>query len=309
MNRHSSSNIDPRAKGIAVLVVGGVLLLTIIIMFFAGTYVTKDGTRDIVVSFGKAKTAVKPGLHVKKPIFDKIYTMDVRTRIFNGLDYNSATRQGLPLPVDVSVNWTVSEPAVIDMYVNHGTLEQFERVILSQKVEAATKAAISQFTAEELLQKRAEVETRIRDNLQTKLGEYSDLLTIGGIQVADYGFPQDYLDSINNERKAVIDARRAIAETQKQKTLDEKITNAALAEADAERARVDARAYKVTTEATAEAEAIKSVGDAEIAVLRQKAQLVTPELVAFERVQRWNGVTPTHVLGSESDLILNVGTE
>ena len=291
----------------------GVVLALIVIIVLAGSaFTTDNGTVSIVTSFGEAKRMAQPGLGMKMPIRDSIVPIDTRTRLVVG-EYKASAKPadgnesiGLTADVQVLVNWTVVPVSALDLYKKHGPLEDFERIILKTKLGASVKSALAGYTPKELMTNRTAAEASVKTTLEQALFGYSKLMVVDSIQLEQIGFPKAYTDAIAAEQIASKSADAAIQETRRQSNLDQKLVNAATAQREADKEKADGAAYGVTTAAAAKAAEIKLIGDAEIEILRAKAALMTPILVEFNKSEKWDGVSPTHIVGSDSSLLLSV---
>jgi len=299
-------------KDIVKVVAGSILLVVALMTVWGSAFTTPNGTVNIVTAFGKATRVAQPGLGFKVPFRDSTQEFDVRTRLVEGT-YQAAAKPeegnnsiGLGVTAVVSVNWTANASTAMQLFTRHGKLTDFERIILQTKIGAAVKSGISQFTPKEMLDNRTGAESSIKSNLEAALLEYSDFLVINSVQLDQLGFPKAYTDAIEAEQIASKAADAALQETRRKLNLDQQIVNAALKQKQADAHTADAAAYAVERAAEAEAKRISQIGDAELAVLKAKAAIITPELTSFTMTERWNGVQPTHMLGESSNLLLSV---
>ena len=148
----------------------------------------------------------------------------------------------------------------------------FERAILNPAVYESVKAVSAQFTAEELITKRAEVKNLIIVQIDVFLKKILDdkkinshSISIANVAITDFSFSDEFNKSIELKVRAEQQALQALNEKEK------KITDA------------EAVAEKIRIESIAKANAIEREGRA----LRR-----FPELIKLKQVEAWDGILP-----------------
>lgn len=282
-----------------------VFISVVIPAFFSSFYTVKEGHVGIVKRFGAAINQTNPGFHVKIPFIDSVEEMEVRTRK-NTESSTAATSEQMPITADVSINWTVTKSAAIDLFINYGGLDQFENRILDPKLRQASKATLSKYSAEQLIQNREAARSEMQEMFT---GLVSDLpISVDSGQIEDIKLPQKYLKSIEQKQT---EKNLAAAEEHKlarQKLESQQKVQTAEAERDAKKAEADGIAYKIRTEAEAEAESIEIKGLAEAEAIKAKAKALknNPLIVQLTHEQQWDGKLPTTVMGSDQNILWNM---
>lgn len=271
-----------------------VLLAIIALSVLWGAFFTIDeGHVGILKRFSEAKEQVNPGLHFKIPFVDTIETIEVRTRK-NSEVLPAASSEQMPLDAEVSVNWTVDKPSAFKLYVEYGGLEQFESRILDTRLRSAAKAAISRYTAEQIIVNRASVISEIAAELDNTMANFP--VKLDSVQLDNVKLPDVYLKSIQTKQtqKNLAEAEKYTLE--KQKLVAQQAVNTAEAEAKSTELR-----------ATAEANAIRMTGLAEAEAIEAKARALknNPLIVQLTLAQKWDGAQPKMIAG-ESGLILQM---
>ena len=109
--------------------------------------------------------------------------------------------------------------------------------------------------------------------------------------------------------KAFDDAieQKLVAEQNKLKAATENEQRVAAAEADAaeQKARAEGEAESAKIKAQGEAEAIKAKADAQAEANKVINESLTPELIDYNRIQKWNGQLPNVMTGSDGNVIVN----
>lgn len=268
---------------------GKVLALIALILFSAlwmGVYRIDAGHVGIVKRFGNVIDVVDPGLHFKLPYADTVEEMEVRERAFS-MDLEAASQDPLELPIKVTVNWLVKRSQVKDLYVQFGSLDQFEKRIILPRLNDAVKGITSRYTVNDLLRKRVEYRDLSKKAFEERM---PDDVQITGFSIVNIGFPPEYTKAIRDKQVA-----REQAETEKfvldrQRLTSTQVTQSAEAQRDADKARADGRAYEIKVQGEAQAEAIRIMGVA----LAQN-----PLVVEYKKVERWAGQFPTTFMGGD----------
>ena len=270
-------------------------LVTVLVAWLA-VYTVPEGHVGVIKRFAKAVEQVGPGLHVKIPFADTVEEIEVRQRK-NTEDLAGATENQLPVQARVSINWTVDSQSAMQLFVEYGGLDQFERRILDPKLRSASKAAIAQFPADQLIRNRQAAVEKIRENMVVALEGFP--IRIDSPQIENVGLPPAYLEAVQEKERAREDAEREQHRLEQQRLVAQQAVNSANANAEAKRVEADAEAYRVKTEATAEAEAIRLVSEQLAA---------SPRYLELVRAKRWNGTLPTTILGSEAQVLLGLSS-
>jgi len=262
------------------------LFIIAILTVFLGVYRIDAGHVGIVKRFGNVVAVVDPGLHVKIPYADTVEEMEVRERAFT-LKLEAASQDPLELPISVTVNWLVKRPNVQDLYIQFGSLNQFEKRIIQPRLNDAVKGVTSEFTVNDLLRKRTEYRDRSQSVFTKRM---PDDISITGFSVVNIGFPPEYTKAIRDKQVA-----REQAETEKfvldrQRLTSTQTTQTAEAQRDADKARADGRAYEIKVQGQAQADAIKIMGE---------ALAKHPLVVEYKKVERWGGTFPTTFMGGD----------
>lgn len=285
----------------------GKLTLIVILLMIAWQcfYTIQEGNVGILKRWGKAVEQVKPGLHFKVPFMENVETIEVRTRK-NEETLPAASKEQMPLKVEVSVNWTVQSAFAMELFSKYGGLSQFEARIVDPRIRSAAKDAMAKYTAEELVVNRSLAIQDIETILFEEMKDFP--VTMDSVQIENIILPQKYINSIEIKQteKNLADAEEH--KLRRQETTSRQTVNTAKADRDADMARADGQAYKVKVEADAQAHAIEVKGKAEAEAMTEKVKSVgdSKTLVEYVRAQNWNGVLPTTMMGSDQSVLWNM---
>jgi len=264
----------------------GLVAVLLLSAAWMGVYRIDAGHVGIVKRFGNVIEVVDPGLHFKLPYADTVEEMEVRERAFT-MDLEAASQDPLELPIKVTVNWLVKRAQVNDLYVQFGSLDQFEKRIILPRLNDAVKGITSRYTVNDLLRKRVEYRDLSKKAFEERM---PDDVQITGFSIVNIGFPPEYTKAIRDKQVA-----REQAETEKfvldrQRLTSTQVTQSAEAQRDADKARADGRAYEIKVQGEAQAEAIRIMGVA----LAQN-----PLVVEYKKVERWAGQFPSTFMGGD----------
>ena len=116
----------------------GALLLAVLFSVWLGIYRIDAGHVGVVKRFGNVIAVADPGLHVKIPYADTVEEIEVRERAFT-MNLEAASQYPLELPIVATINWLVKRSNVKDLYIQFGTLAQFENRIILPRLNDAVK--------------------------------------------------------------------------------------------------------------------------------------------------------------------------
>lgn len=263
------------------------LIAALLVTIWLGIYRIDAGHVGIVKRFGNVIDVVDPGLHYKLPYADTVEEMEVRERAFS-MDLDAASQDPLELPIKVTVNWLVKRAQVEDLYVQFGSLDQFEKRIILPRLNDAVKGVTSRYVVNDLLRKRVEYRDQSMRSFQDRM---PDDVEITGFSIVNIGFPPEYTKAIRDKQVAREQAETERFVLDRQRLTSTQVTQSAEAQRDADKARADGRAYEIKVQGEAQAEAIRIMG----AALAQN-----PLVVEYKKVERWGGVFPSTFMGGES---------
>lgn len=287
-------NSKLRIERVAKVVVGVVVSLFLVL---GSIVIVPEGHVGIIKNFGKATRQIDPGLNFKLPFVESVTEIEVRQRKTTET-LTAATENQLAITAEVSINWTVDKQSAMELFIQYGGLEQFKSRILTPKLRSSAKAALARFPADQLIRNRNLAVTAIFDEMVESMTAFP--VTVNSPQIENIAFPEQYLDAVLEKEKAREAAEREKHNLERQRLIAQQKVNTANAERDATKARADGEAYKIETEATAEANAIEII-NAQLAKSGQYVELV--------KARKWNGELPQTLFtggGEDQSLLVQV---
>jgi len=243
--------------------------LFVVLTFFSSFYEVDTGKVGVARTFGEVDNSrvYTSGAHFLLP-WQTMFRIDNRTSVTSlAAPAESASKDLQVVHTNITLNWHIQQdkiPLVLQTngLGNDGGSGYLEDKVLVPAILETFKAVISQYTAEELITKRAMVSEGISDTLMKKLANFH--IVIEALNITNFQFSDEFNIAIENKVKA---AQKAL-------------------QADADLRRIQTEAKQVIAKANGDAEAIR------LQALAIKAQ-GGEEYVKLKAIEKWNGVLPT----------------
>lgn len=227
--------------------------------------IVPSGSSGVRVTLGKVSdTVMESGLNFQIPLVQKTVVVNNQVQR-EDVQGEAASKDLQTVTYNVSVNYNVIASESAELYRTVG--KSWSEVIIRPAIQESVKAAIAQYTAEELITSRAAVSNVMLEEINGRMSEYG--INIAEINIITMDFSPEFDAAI--EAKTVA-TQQVLTEQQ-----------------NLEKAKVIAQQKVV--EAQAEAEANKT-----------KSESITNEILMNEFLQKWNGVMP-YVMGSDGNIL------
>ena len=293
-------------KKITKFVVLGIVALLVVILAADSFATVPVGSTGILLTFGKVEDgkALSEGLHMKIPFVQRIVSMDNRVKKLE-LNTEAFSKDIQTVSATLAVNYRLQAEKSFAIYKTHGT--QYEQNIIVPATHEVLKSVCAQYTAEELISKRAESSDMMRDELDAKLSGMG--ITVTDFNIIDFDFSDEFINAVEAKqvaeqvkKKAATENETAIAQAEREKQVSIKQS-----EAEAERVRIEAEAQAQSTliAAQAQADAVKLAADAEAYRMQNEGKYVSDSLIDKILAENWDGKLP-NVVGGDVKGILNV---
>lgn len=264
------------------LVAAGVLVLMTLIVAVQGCTIIQGGYVGVKRRFGKIQNEeLTSGVHLLIPLVDGVVHVDTKMRSFN-VSTEASSRDLQVIKSTVSIQHNIKGDMAAETYEAVGDLDAIDDRIIMPAASEVLKAVTAQYTAEELITKRAEVKEKITEGIKIyiqttfKNRGLESNVHIDNVAVTDFDFSDEFNASIESKVKAEQEALKA--ENEKKKRVTEAEASAKEVEL-----KADADAYKIKTESIERADAIKREAEA----LAQN-----PHLVKLRAIEKWDGKLP-----------------
>jgi regulator of protease activity HflC (stomatin/prohibitin superfamily) len=258
------------------LVTRWILGIFVIMIVFSGFKVIQPGYKGVKVRLGSVyEQMLDAGLHWKVPFIDTIQQINVQVQKVQATS-NSATKDLQTVEATVALNYSLKAWEVVNLYKTIGDEDMIADKVIQPAAYEAVKAVTAQYTAEELISKRANVSADMIKIITEKLDKIG--IQVVAVNIVNFKFSEAFDNAIENKVKAEQEALTA-----KNKLESIKFE----AQQKIEQSKAEAETIKI------QANAIREQGGA--------------EYIQLKWIEKWNGQLPTTNLGAGGNgLILNL---
>ncbi len=185
-------------------------------------------------------------------------------------EINVNSTEGQPISCDVSLAFELNPQKVPDLYVAfRQPIENITHGFVKQAIRQSMQEVVGTTRIEDFIGKeKASVVMRVQKVLQERLGEYG--FVVKQFTLNEIRAPKTIMEAIEQKNAAVQEALKAQNELQRRKF-----------EAEQKVIEADGEAKAILTKAKSQAEANKLI-----------SQSITPVLIKYESIKKWNGVLP-----------------
>ena len=258
--------------------------------------IINSGEVGIKVNMGKfEKEPLHAGLHLFIPVIQEIIPVNIKSRMIvysnrsggafsdapnkrlyssqeyeGGVKYNPAItvkdKRNLNVSIDIAVQYQLKPESAPQVFATIGA--GWEDKIINSKVRKVVRNVLGQYSAEEMAEKRGEINKLIETNIRKEVDlQPNQPVTLLAVDLRNINLPQEVQEQINQvqmakqqKQKAEIDAKKRAAE--------------ALGIAEKNRIEAQGKADKIRIEAEEQAKANKLISNS-----------LTPELLQLEQIK------------------------
>jgi regulator of protease activity HflC (stomatin/prohibitin superfamily) len=272
-----------------------VIIILVIVLATSAFVIVESGHVGVIVTLGAVQPVpLSEGFHIKKPFMDKIEQTDIR--LTKAVSKSVAASKDLQtVQTQVSVQYSISGPVAPQTYQRIGTRDVVAATVIGPAIQESVKAVTAQFTAEQLVTRRAEVKQQIQTAIESFIRvtlEDKDVptaLTIANVAITDFEFSDEFNKAIELKVRAEQEALQAV---------NEKTRRVTQAEAGYQERKLaaDGEAYEIEAASKAKADAIAR---------EAKALKNNPQLIQLRLAEKWDGTLPRFT-GGESIPLINI---
>lgn len=260
----------------AKLIIGGTAFFIILIIVIAVFPIVIIGAGERGVVFnnvsGVQDKVLGEGTHFRTPFIETIKTFDIRVQKHE-VTAQAASKDLQTVTTKVVVNYHLDAARVNKIYQSFPDETSIVDRIVVPNTSEVVKAATAQYTAEELLAKRAELKGKIDVGLSERLKSYNVILD--DVSIVDLDFSPEFNQAIEAKAAAEQQALKAEKDLVRIKTeAEQKIATA----------KADAESIRIQTEALSQ----------------------NQNLIELEKAKRWDGKLPTTIVGGDTIPFFNV---
>jgi regulator of protease activity HflC (stomatin/prohibitin superfamily) len=276
---------------------GLVAAILVILIFGAAIYIqgfarVPAGYRGVLLTWGKVEQRILPeGLSFIIPFIQSVELMNVQVQKAESTE-STATNDLQEVTTTVAVNFRLNPSAVNTIY--RELRKDYVSRVIKPNIEESLKAATAQYTAEELITRRAVVKSTFDDILAERLHVFD--IDVIAVSLTDFQFSPSFAAAI----EAKVTAEQAALEAKNK----------------LEQVRYEAQQQIIQAEAEKNATVARAQGEAEAAIIEadataQSIELITsqmtPEYAQYLWLSQWDGKLPA-VVGEGQGFIIDLST-
>ena len=151
-----------------------IIAVTVLVLAMSSFGTIRAGQIGIRTRFGAVKGSINQGFYAKLPFIEKVYRLDIKTRTINydkGSDAGDKKNQSTNLfgaskdlqdvSIGTVVNYRINPLKAQEIFTQFGSLQNYESNVIEPVIRELVKSTASQYTAEELVTKRAEFSDKV----------------------------------------------------------------------------------------------------------------------------------------------------
>lgn len=278
LNKNTSSKKE--FKGWKWLVIGAAALLVAANSFT----IVPAGNTGVVLTLGEVSDkGLDAGFHLKIPFVQKIEDMSNKIQVYE-TPASAVSKDLQTVSSNIAVNYKLVSDNSPKMYEEVGA--EYQTILIAPVVQECMKSVTAKYTAEELITERATVGEEVKASLDSKLNAYG--IYIEKFNIVNFDFSAEFNSAI--EAKQVAEQNLLKTKTEQQQAIE--IANA--------------EAKKKTIAANAQAEATLTEAEAQAEANRLLEESLSEKVIAYEQIQKWDGVMPKVTSGESGGLLFNV---
>ncbi len=277
--------------------------LAMILLFNAYTTV-EAGHNKVATLFGKVQPeAYAEGFHVVNPLLNFV-SFDLRQQTYTWEKVQVPSQDKLKTSMDISVTFRLDGARTPTILQESGMLKDVVTKHITPKVRSLLREAGKTVKQSQDFYLES-VQQQLQSYMENGLREYLEGkgVIVSAVLFRDITLPQVVTSAViqTKERQEQLEREKAqlkIVEQQAQQQVKQAEARemAAVADANAKRTQADAEAYRITKVAEAQAKANQLL-----------AKSVTPVLIRYNAIQKWNGKYPHTLMSGKTDgLILSL---
>lgn len=270
-------NDDQKVKVISKTIKYGVLGILAALILFGSIGKVDAGYRGVKTRLGAVVGVIEPGIYFKLPFIEKVTKMEVKTRTVNydkngheGDTRDSSALAGASsdlqdVSIGVVVNYHIDPVKVDAIFSQYRSVENYELNVVEPIIREVVKTAAAQYTAEELVTKRADYSDKVNITLLERFSTKDAILE--RFSVTNFEFSSSFTAAIEAKVTAV--------------------QNAEAAKNKLEQIKFEAQQTIETAKAQAESIRIQAA-----AITQQGGR----DYVQLKAIEKWSGNLPTQMI-------------
>lgn len=196
------------------------------------------------------------GFYLKNPFIEDVIKINVQTQKVE-IDADGASKDLQTVITKIAVNYNVEPSKVVELYQKTGL--DYQQKVMIPTIEEAVKAVTAQYTADQLITMRNDVNGKIYESIKSELVGYG--IAVQQLNIVNFNFSASFNQAI--EAKVTAEQNALAAKNKLQ--------------------QVQFEAEQRVAEAKGKAEAI---------TVESNALRNNPDVLELRALEKWNGVLP-----------------
>ncbi len=253
----------PSPRNVVIIVV----LVVVLIIGWSTFVIVPAGHRGVVLWWGSVETRIMgEGLNFIVPIAERVIKVDVKVQPHPFREIDASSKEYQNVKMTGMMNFHIDPAYVNDLYQKVGL--DFADKVIDPAFNDFVKEVVPTYPIGEILPKREEIRKRAMTKLGENLSRYH--IIVDDIYFANIRFSPEYEGAI--EAKQVAQQQ---VETQKQVLAQREI-----------------EAQQKVATAKGEAQSILVVAQGQAQANDALSKSITPILVQYKGIEKWNGILP-----------------
>jgi regulator of protease activity HflC (stomatin/prohibitin superfamily) len=259
----SSGSIGLKPRNVGIIIV----LIILFIIFWSTFVIVPAGSRGVVLWWGSVENRIMgEGLNFKVPVAETVIKVDVRVQPHPFKEIDASSKEYQIVKMTGMMNFHIDPSFVNELYQKVGL--DFAQKVIDPAFNDFVKEVVPTYPIGEILPKREEIRHTAMGKLGNNLSRYH--IIVDDIYFADIRFSPEYEKAI--EAKQVAQQQ---VETQKQVLAQREI-----------------EAQQRVATAKGESQSILLVAQGQAQANDVLSRSITPILVSYKSIEKWNGALP-----------------
>lgn len=258
----------------------GCILFLVMLLGSLSVIIVPAGNVGVVTAFGAVQSdTLPPGMHFRLPFVNSAHMITTRVQPHNFQEINAASSEYQTVKLTGVMNYHIDGTFASDLYQRVG--EDFASKVLDPAFNDYIKSVVPQYHITEILDKRDEIRSRAKNDLQANLSQYH--IIVDDIYIANISFSPEYEAAIEQKQVAQQQVQTQIEITRQKEEQKKQV-------------KIDAEGQADATRALAQ-------GQADANNLLTKS--LTPELIQYTLINKLAPTINTMLLPSGQNFILD----
>ena len=247
----------------------GAVAVVVLIAAFSAIKIVPAGNVGVVTNFGAVqKQTLDPGLHLVIPFVQGVVRVNTQVQAHSFQQIDAASQELQSVKLTGKVNFAIDARNAADLYQNVGL--DFAGKLLDPSFNDFIKTIVPTYPVNDILKNRDAIRDKTKDRLNSTVNPYG--ITIVAVQITDIRFSPEFEKAIEAKQVA-----------QQQVQTQTQIL---------EQNKIQAQQAVVVADGQAKANAILNAS-------------LTPTLVQWQTIQKWDGKLPQVTGGASPFFAIN----